>query len=91
MPESTEEEMEKVDQLHTIRQAIFIFEKFVEGVAAKQIDGIASDSNMAEAHFLYFKQMGWIELFMGKWYTTEDGKNVLSYLKLKFAKVFQDS
>jgi hypothetical protein len=85
----TEQDRAKVDQLYAIEHAISVFEHFVEGVPAQNIDGTVNDANMSEAHFLYFKQMEWIELFRGKWYTTDVGKTALSYLKMKHAKVKQ--
>lgn len=85
----TEQDRAKVDQLYAIEHAISIFEHFVEGVPTRNIDGTAKDANMAEAHFLYFKQMEWIELFRGKGYTTDVGKTTLSYLKMKHVKVNQ--
>ena len=87
MLESEGEDRARVDQLYALEYAISILEQFVEGVPAQQVAGTVNDTKMAEAHFLYFKQRSWIELFRGQWYTTDDGKLVLSYLKMKHDNV----
>ena len=69
--------------LDTIEQAIFILERFEKGATTIEIIEAIKEASVAQAHFLYFTQMGWIEQRLQKWHLTDEGINNLAILKEK--------
>lgn len=71
--------------LDVVGQAVFILECFEKGATAQEIiEAVKGETSLAQAHFLFFKQMGWIEQeYLGKWHLTEQGRSNLALLKEK--------
>lgn len=71
--------------LDTLAQAAYVLKCYSKGLTKEQlIECLKNEASLAQAYFIFFKQMGWIkgetanESIMGKWFLTEKGKKTLA-------------
>jgi hypothetical protein len=68
--------------LDTLELAIFVMRCFEKGATVCElVDNLKGDISLANAHFLFFRQAGWLQGdFYGKWRLNERGRQTLDFL-----------